>query len=161
EVSVLLPTLQQALKDKVPENRAAAATVMGMIGAKTKAAVSALGLALKDADLGVRSEAVAALGEIGPAARAAIPALLAATEQADYEFIEPLVAITLGKIGKEAVPALTEALAAKNVKLKRTAAAALGLVGTGAAGAVSELAAALADPEAAVRQYAAQALGQI
>ena len=159
--SVLLPTLQQALKDKVAVNRAAAAVVIGMIGPKAKTAVPALSLALKDEDLGVRSEVVRLLGEIGPAAKDAVPALLATTAQADFDFIEPIIAITLGKLGLAAVPALTEALTAKNVKLRRTAAAALGLIGPQAGDAVAALAAALTDSEPAVRQYAVQALGQI
>jgi HEAT repeat protein len=159
--SLLLPPLQQALKDKNPDNRVAAAGVLGMMGPAAKNAVPALSLALKDDDLSVRSEAATALGEIGPTAKDAVPALLATATQKDFDFIEPIIAITLGKIGPAAVPALTTALEGKGVGLRRTAATALGLIGPKAAAAAPALAAALADSEASVRQYAAQALGQI
>ncbi len=159
--ALLLPTLRQGLRDKLAENRAAAAGVLALMGPKAEKAVSALAAALKDDDLTVRGEVATALGEIGPEAKGALPALLAATGQKDFDFVEPHITIALGKIGPAAVPALTAALMAKDIKRRRTAATALGLIGAGATDAVPALTAALADAEPVVRRSAAQALGQV
>src|SRR5712671_3903044 len=60
---VILPTLQRALKDRNAEVRVAACNVIGLMGAKAKAAVPVLVEALKDKDQLVAINAVAALGD--------------------------------------------------------------------------------------------------
>ncbi len=159
--SAVLPTLQRALKEKDAAARAAACGVIGMMGAKGKAAVPALTEALRDKDLSVVFAAIDALGEIGPAAHAAAPALLGLCGFADFVFLEPLVAASLGAMGDAVVPELIAALADPSLERRRVAAYALGSMGADAVGAVKALAKALRDEQPHVRIFAARALGNI
>lgn len=159
--SAILPTLQRGLKDKNAEVRAAACRVIGLLGAKGKAAVTTLIDTLKDKELLVVMNAIVALGEIGPAAREAAPALLRLTGSADFIVLEPFVATALGDLGDAVLPELLAALKEPSVDRRRVAAAALGGMGPKAEGAVKGLTAALRDSEWTVRSLAAQALGNI
>lgn len=67
----------------------------------------------------------------------------------------------LARIGRDAVPALVEALGDRNVQVRRQAALALGRIGPDAEQAVPALSAALGDGDEQVRRNAARALGQI
>ena len=67
----------------------------------------------------------------------------------------------LGREARPAVPALTDLLRSKEVKVRQQAAAALGKVGADAREAVPALAEALRDREWTVRRQAALALGEI
>jgi HEAT repeat protein len=157
----LVAVLVQSLGDKDDAARANAANVLGLMGSGAKAAVPALAKALQDKDLTVRAEVALALGEIGPAAKSAVPELLETLKSEDLVFVEPLVLGTLGKIGADAVPALVDALSAKQYRLRRGAAYALGLIGPKAAEASAGLSLLLADSEPELRSQAAIALGKI
>src|SRR3954454_959052 len=67
--------LVDALKDRDPDVRKAAAQSLGRIGRDAKAAVPALAAALDDAVVDVRGASALALGRVGPDARDAAPAL--------------------------------------------------------------------------------------
>ena len=160
-VRVLLPVLLDSLKEKDVPTRLNALAVLGQIGLPAKAAVPAITKALQDKDLDVRMEAALTLGEMGQAAKSAIPALFASLEGDELRLLEPVVSVTLGNMGRAAVPALTKALSDKDARLRRTAAYALALVGSKATSAAGPLTAALGDTEADVRGLAAKALGRI
>src|SRR5262245_50920241 len=75
----------------------------------TKDEVAALVKQLKDSDFSKRSKASRALESLDPAAKDAIPVLIEALKDRQPEFnIAPPVARALGRLGKSAVPALTE-----------------------------------------------------
>jgi HEAT repeat protein len=59
-----LAVVQEALKDKSPERRQAAALTLARMGAAALPALPALLTALKDREFQVRSEAAQAIGEI-------------------------------------------------------------------------------------------------
>jgi HEAT repeat protein len=161
-VKTLLPTLLEALQDEKSEvARANACNVIGQFGAQAKPAVPALSKALSDKDATVRAEAALALGEIGVGAKAAIPALLDSLKTDEIHFAEPFVLASLGKMGEAAVPALKEALTAKQYRLRRGAVYALALIGPPAASTVGSLGALLTAPESDLRGLAARALGKI
>lgn len=69
--------------------------------------------------------------------------------------------ISLGKIGRSAVPALREALKARNPRVRFHAAAALAKMFSGSLEALPELIAALQDTDATVRARAARAIGRL
>jgi HEAT repeat protein len=160
-VRVLLPVLLDGLKEKEVPVRINALAVLGRMGSGAKAAAPEIIKALQDKDEDVRLEAVLALGEMGSAAKSAIPALLAVLKSDELRLLEPAVSVTLGNIGSSAVSALKKALADKDVRLRRTGAFALGLIGPKAKSATAELSAALADREPDVRALAARALGRV
>jgi HEAT repeat protein len=117
--------------------------------------------ALAGKELLPRIRAVNALMRAGPEARAAAPALIELFRDGDATFLHPLAAVTLSRMGEDAVPALQKALADKGAGVKSNAALTLGLIGSAARAAVPALTAALKDADAAVRQAAAQALGRV
>jgi HEAT repeat protein len=157
----ILPTVQRALKDKDAEVRATACAVIGMMGAKGKAAVPLLIDTLKDKELSVVMADISALGEVGPAAREAAGPLLAMSGYADFVYLEPLVAAALGDMGSAVVPELQAALKDTSVERRRVATSALGNIGPDAADAIKGLTKALGDAEPAIRALAARALGNI
>jgi HEAT repeat protein len=159
--SVILPTLQRALKDKNAEVRVAACNVIGLMGAKAKAAVPALIEGLKDKDQLVAINAVAALGDIGPSARDAAPSLLQLSGYGDFIVLEPFVGAALADMGEAVVPELIAALKEGSLERRRVAAYALGSMGVQAQGAVKGLTAVLADKAWILRSLAARALGNV
>ena len=131
EAAPAVPNLVEILRCGQPDMRAAAASALGNIGPQAHAAVSQLIRALQDEQRNVRLEAVEALGGIGPGASAAVPALLRAFRNRAAD-LGPRVAIVLGQIGTQP---------------ERT---------------VPVLVNALAiDPEPAIREASAHALGEI
>jgi HEAT repeat protein len=159
--TVLVPVLTQALKSKDSELRAAAAPVLGKMGAKAKSAVPVLIDALRDKDDGVLVEVVAALAEIGPAAKEAAPALLNMIGAEDRGILESFVVVALGNLGPSVVDNLIKALPDKAVQRRRVAAEALGLLGPNAKPAITALALSLKDSDDQVRLQAAKSLGKI
>ena len=157
--TILVPVLTQALKSKDLELRAAAAPVLGKMGAKAKSAVPVLIEALRDKDDGVLLEIVAALGEIGPAAKDSAPALLKMVGEEDRGIIEPFVVAALGNMGPGVVDDLVKALPDKAIQRRRVAAEALGMIGPKAQSASKQLAVTLKDGDGLVRRQAAKALG--
>jgi HEAT repeat protein len=124
-------------------------------------AVGAWAKALADKELLPRIRAVNALMKAGPEARAAAPALIELFRDADASFLHPLAAVTLSRMGGDAVPALQKALDDRAAAVKSNAALTLGLIGPAARAAVPALAGTLKDADPGVRQAAAQALGRI
>jgi HEAT repeat protein len=161
EPRVLLLVLLDSLKEKDATVRINALVVLGRIGAGARTAVPDMIAALKDKEEDVRLEAVLALGQLGPAAKSAIPALLSSVQGDKLGLLEPAVSVALGNIGTSAVTPLKKALTDKDVRLRRTGAFALGLIGPKARSAVGDLSAALEDPEPDVRALAAKALGRV
>ncbi len=159
--TILVPVLTQALKSKDAELRAAAAPVLGKMGAKAKSAVPALISALRDKDDGVLVEVAAALAEIGPTAKEAAPALLKIIGAEDRGILESFVVVALGNMGPGVVDDLIKALPDMAVQRRRVAAEALGLIGQNAKPALTALALSLKDSDGQVRVQTAQTLGKI
>ena len=124
-------------------------------------AVGAWAKALAGKELLPRIRAVNALMKAGPEARAAAPALIELFRDGDASFLHPLAAVTLSRMGGEAVPALQKALDDRAAAVKSNAALTLGLIGPVARAAVPALVVTLEDADPGVRQAAAQALGRI
>ncbi len=107
---------------------------------------------------------VAIGGASAPVVVVAVPASPgnAMTQPAISQWTERDVAIdALGRIGPAAVPALSEALANRDAKVRREAARALSYIGPEAKEAVNSLILATKDEDAGVRFLAIRALGQI
>ncbi len=121
---------------------------------------------LADAALPLRLQAIAALGELGPDAREAIPALLQMLKERGPAQANPntlsaagLVASqSLARIGRPAVPALLNALASDQPRVRAGAAHALGLIRPPLPPALAPLQTALKDRDEHVRYQAALAL---
>jgi HEAT repeat protein len=129
-----------------------------------KEVVAALADGLKDEDRGVRGYAARLLAEIGPEAATVVPALVNALEdrldEDPSENRQASVLTALGGIGREAVPALIEALKHNKAQVRAGAARALGAIGPEASEAVPALAKALENKDE-ICESAAAALAQI
>ena len=144
-----LPHLIKALIEKDNEIRCAAAEVLGEIGPAAAIAVPDLVKALADKDNFVRRSAIVALECIEPNTR--VNPLLKTNR---LEKHSPITAI--------AIPHLLKALMDSDWEVRKTAAFALGKIGTTAAkAAVSPLINALNDSENEVRYAAIEALGKM
>ncbi|MBZ5626408.1 MAG: HEAT repeat domain-containing protein [Acidobacteriia bacterium] len=147
-----IPALVAGLKD---------ASIVGHVRSVLKeigtGVIPSLIEALKNNDGGVRDGAVRALADFGPDAKAAVPPLIELMKDNDDFFAGD----ALGSIGAEAVPALVEALAAGETRIRCQAACALGRVRAGAEEAVPALVAALNDDDRRVRVWSVMALDQI
>jgi hypothetical protein len=107
--------------------RAAAATVLGDMGAEATDAIPQLERALRDDGEWVRRNAVEALGTIGPAAATTVPALCDALRD-PCEMVRHNAALTLAKIGPNAAAAetaLKEAHSDENLYVRENARIAL------------------------------------
>lgn len=107
--------------------RAAAAAVLGDMGAEATDAIPQLERALRDDGEWVRRNAVEALGTIGPAAATTVPALCDALRD-PCEMVRHNAALTLAKIGPNAAAAetaLKEAHADENLYVRENARIAL------------------------------------
>ncbi len=113
--------------------------------------------ALHHADEDVRRAAARSLGEIGPPALPAIQKVLGGKDaRTSREAAE-----SLGYLGSAAIPALTVALRHADPQVRRIAARALGRLGHEAKKAQSALVEAVSDPDASVRDTAAEALKRV
>jgi len=129
---------------------------LGRIGAGAAAAVPHL-IPLLVVDWDVWDSAARALGRIGAGA-AAVPYVLKQLAD-DHPGVWTAAAAALGEIGAEAVPPLTQLLAADSWKVRLHAADALGRVGAGAAAAaLPHLVPLLIDNHSEVRRTAADTL---
>jgi len=140
----------QALDSKTPEQRARAATFLGL--AKAAPAVPKLIRMLDDPDQDAQWQATVALGKIG---KPALPSLIDALDQ-PKEAPRWKAENALEKIGADAVPALVEALKHERVRVRQSVAYLLGEIKDEAC--LEGLAAALADKDEAVRWKAATSL---
>jgi hypothetical protein len=129
-----VPAIIAALKDREPDVRAAAASMLGVVNPGPEGVVDALIEALADNSSQVPSSAVGSLGALGPAAAPALPELLKlARSGEDYQRTQ--VVQTIGQIGPDAasaIPELTKLLSDPSEGLCRAAAEALGGIGPAA-----------------------------
>ena len=135
-------------EDPAPRKRRAAVVALGQIAAANKAefatALGAVGRAVQnDAAPAVRQQAAAVIGQQKVEDALVVLGDLAAAVRVEKEpGVRREIAVTLGRFGKlarQAVPALTEALADKDDGVKAAAAEALGRVGPEARAAAPEL----------------------
>ena len=120
-----VPRLRVSLKDSDAAKRAAAARLLGEIGAPAKEAVPDLVDALKDPEPVVRQNAAKALGDIGPSSIAAVGPLIGLLGDHDWQ-IRRAAAYALGRIGSpEAEKPLKAARKDSNESVRDAAKAAL------------------------------------
>ena len=157
-------------EDPVPRKRRAAVVALGQIAAANKSefvtAISAVGRALQnDAAPAVRQQAATVIGQQKVDDAAVVLADLTAALRVEKEpTVRHEVAVTLGRFGKlarQAVPALTEALADKDDGVKAATAEALGRVGPESRPAAAELLKLAKSPDKTLRQAVVFALGRI
>jgi HEAT repeat protein len=181
--------LVQALTDGNADVRGSAAEALGGIGSKEPAAIRALVAALQDKEAGVSRSAAIALVRLRvertAAARVFVAQLANLVDSGAAGMLikmgpeaAPAVAEGLqsadatlryrcGQVcfyatwDQSAVPSLTGALQAKDVRSRRCAAIALGRIGPAGKAAVPVLTEALKDEDATIRHLAAHALGCI
>jgi HEAT repeat protein/lysophospholipase L1-like esterase len=158
--AALVPALVAIVEDERAPGRAEAARVVGALGTGARHAGPALARALDAAEPEVRREALAALRTLGPAAES-VPALLRALHDPALRWRVPDVLGELGPAAREAVPALTEALADANAAVRWRAAKALGRIGPAARKAAPLLATLTRDPQGNVRAAAVTALVRV
>jgi HEAT repeat protein len=108
-----VPALIDALQSNKAVVRDCAASALGNMGPDAGLAVTDLVKALQDRDIDVQKSAVTALGQIGPDARLAVPQLIGALK---VKNLHDAAFEALVKLGKEAVPALVQALKADDLK---------------------------------------------
>lgn len=135
------PALTQLLDDlhsRLPEKREQAAHALGALrpGPHDHKVALALATRLTDPDVEVRWAVDGALVRLGPRAEPAIPALIAALPDPQRK---EWASTVLANIGKPAVPALRRALGHGQAHVRRSAAFALGAMGTDARSAAPEL----------------------
>lgn len=99
----VLPRILALLEDETPRKRIAAAVVLGELGVRSPAAVSALSQMARDPLAALAEPAIEALGKLG--ARNALPALLDALER--KELRKP-ASEAIASLGEEVLPALRE-----------------------------------------------------
>jgi HEAT repeat protein len=156
--------LTKGLRDKEAAARRAALDVLEALGHAASPAGPALIDSLADPDRFVRWAAARILGKISPAhAATAVPALALVLNDIDLDL--SLAAATAleryGKAAKTAVPDLIRTLKSTDAVLRVAVIQALGAVGGPEAhAAIGELKNLVADPDARVRQAAAEVLGK-
>lgn len=168
-----VPALSQTLTDSNATVRTRAAAALWRIDRKQLPAVLPILLAARHAeDESTRGEANATLTKIGPGVRAALPYVTELLKSRDPQALKKATQ-AVSNYGLEAVPVLLEALAAKPVRaapepsapefpstmnLRTFAIQVLGNIGPTVVPALSEM---LRDSDTAVREGAAEALGQL
>src|SRR5205807_2266319 len=143
--------------------RRTAAYALALIGPKAAEAVPALTEALRDTESDVRALAAKALGKIGQEAKGSAPMLATALKDSDA-IVRVHAALALWQVDgrNEGLAVLTEALKAKEDRVREHACLALGDFGSKAASAAPALLeAALRDGTVRVRVLGAEALGKI
>jgi hypothetical protein len=159
-----LPQLIRVLgRGSAPAIRAKAASYLGLLGASSAPASSALAKALRDASPVVRKEAVSALDHIGPSATDTLPALHAALKLDNDDF-RLLVVQALWDIGQDVeltVPVLVKVLSDPQNPNRARAAMILSRMGPAAKAAASALSAVAQEPFSYTRVKAEEALKQI
>lgn len=138
ELPTDIASLVKQLKSKDALDRRQAAASLGERGEAAKGAAPALVAALKDKDEFVRRMAAKSLGEIKADPNVAIPGLKGLLKDEDKGVIEA-VGEAFTKMGKPAVPALTDMLRSRDPLHKKTATLALGKIGPDAKDAVPAL----------------------
>jgi HEAT repeat protein len=173
-----VPGLLRVLRTGDATGRVDAVRILGQIGPEAKEAVGELAEALKAKDGRLRGAAAEALGRIGPDAKSAVPKLIGLFGD-HFELRDPgapgvglpsagrektvhdQAVQAIGRIGREAVPALIEGLRHQKDHVRRGAAEALGRKGPDARDAVAALLRASRDENEQVRTSAMEALKKI
>jgi len=101
------------LSDESPRKRIAAAVVLGELGVKSPAVISALSAAARDEMPPIAEPAVEALGKLG--AKAALPALLEALERKE---LARAASAAIAALGEDALPALRDRIAAASPEVR-------------------------------------------
>jgi HEAT repeat protein len=169
-----VPGLLDALRTADERGRVDAARILGQIGPEAKEAVAELAEVLKAKDGRLRGTAAEALGRIGPDAERAVPDLIGLFGDRFDLHVDPMWAglhpadraktvhdqavQAIGRIGREAVPALIEGLRHEKEQVRRGAAEALGRMGPDARSAVAALLRLSRDENEQVRTSALEAL---
>jgi len=143
-----------ALRDPYYPVRCAAAEALGRL--HSERALPALLLLLEDPDESVRSAVAKSLGAIGDIS-ALVPIARLFTDE--YETVRSAASEGLAGLGLPAIPYLVQLLRHEKPQVRAGIAATLGMMG--ARDACEPLAALFSDPESAVRETAAVALGRI
>jgi HEAT repeat protein len=152
-----VPALTARLADEAPQVRAYACYALGMIGPAAAPVFPKLVERVADADPQVRREAVKALRRLKVDRALLIPALIRVLESSSSEEVIPAMQ-AIAEIGKEAVPALVEAL--KHEEARYWACQILSEIGPDASDAAAAVAEVLKDPRVEVRREAVLCLGQ-
>jgi HEAT repeat protein len=148
------------LSSKDVGERRVAAETLDRAGPKAFKAIKALVKAAGDDDLVVRLYSIRALGKIGTSAREGVPAVVKALKEG-HPTMSRLAAVTLSRMGKDAIAPLSEVLGGDDPSARRWAAASLGLMGPAAANAAPALLKALKDDSFRVRRTAIDALNRV
>jgi HEAT repeat protein len=130
DVSVSVPALVQALKDKDWQIQVIAAYTLGRLGTKAEPAISELNSTIKDENADVRISAAQALGNI--VSEKVVPELIQALQDKD-ENLRVSAAGALSKLGATAKPAglaLTKALWDGNWFVRRRVTKTLAVLGS-------------------------------
>ena len=152
-----IPALESMLRNRDGSTAYLAAVALGDLGAQAERAVPGLVAAVGHSDDDTRRAAAYSLGRIGAIAIPAIRGALAhGDDRTKCQAVE-----ALGWIGPAAVGPLIDALVNPNPPTRRSAARALGRLGAAAKEAEPALVKAVNDPQAEVRDAAAEALRQI
>jgi HEAT repeat protein len=137
---------------------------LGDIGSAASTSIPKLISLLKNPNDFARSAVITSLGNFGAAAQAAIPDLASIATNDFNSSMRQNSVETLGKIGKQAIPALlkilTNILTNQDTKLRLGVVKALRAIGSNADGTVPALIKALSDRDPDVRGNAAAALGE-
>lgn len=156
-----MPALIAALSDPVGRVRPSAGLALFKIRADARA-VPMLVMGLKDEDRDVRFWSARALVSVTPSPLQALGALMESLREENQGGVLDSVRWALQVIGPASVPPLAALLTDAQPRLRARAVAALsGGSAARARQAIPLLLAALHDPEARVRQFAAQSLGII
>jgi HEAT repeat protein len=152
-----LTVLVQALRDR-PEWKLAALAQIAKIGPGAEPIIPDLVKAMRDPDRAVCTKAAETIGSVGQSAKGAITALI---ENLKEPKMKDCCQRALERIGKAAVPSLTDAMSNRNVAIRIGAAEALGNIGSDARSAMTALAGASRDKSKEVREAARSALTKI
>ena len=157
-----VPALQSALDDERESVRVNATQTLGKIGREAKQTSPDLRqLVAKDPSSRVRTEAALALGYIGADPESCILQLVAALEDSESTVRGSAVA-GLGLFGNPALPALRQALAHRDKRVRLIAVTTLGGFGPHAEAAVPELTRVVeAEPDSLTQNLAIVSLGKI
>jgi HEAT repeat protein len=149
--------MQASKDDNNQEVRKNAARALKAMGVDSNATVEHFVDALKGKDGDARTRAALALGGFGPQAKIAIPSLVLIVDDAK---LSSYAIASLGRIGKDAVPALIKLLKHEKAKTRQATAKALGEMGPNASEAIPVLysLAQAADESPGVREQAKAAL---
>jgi HEAT repeat protein len=141
-----------------PEARSRAGDVLAKMGKEAAPAKADMVAALSDSDSLVRAVATRAIGELAPDVPGAVPALVKL-----FPDIEAIRAVAkFGPAGSDAVPALTALLTHENPTVRWQAIRTLGKIREPSLPTLPDLMRlTLSDPDALVREHAAEAMGDI